>query len=187
MKFDPMTPCRRLAEAGELEPLSVYNFIFGRGMEGPFDEGKVSSQEFYEAVKNGLGLRLGFEEFSQMWCDIFEEDAEVSRLIGLLKGQHKLYLLSNTNALHFQFIEERFGVIREFDELVLSFQVRLRKPDPRIFGVVLDKSRAAPEKHLFIDDNQANVEAAQSLGMCALQFKTAGELREELLEAGLLY
>lgn len=186
LRFDHMEICRRLAEVGEVTTEDVFDFIFGSPLVDLFDEGRMSSRQFYQRVRNGLRLRSNFEDFRRRCSDVFEEDKVVSGLIRALKGRHRLYLLSNTNEMHYEFIETHFGILREFDEIMLSFRLGVCKPDWKIFRLVLEKSGAKPGQHFFIDDNQRNVEAALAMGMQAVRFESGEQLREVLRNAGLL-
>jgi putative hydrolase of the HAD superfamily len=69
--------------------------------------------------------------------------------------------------------------------LVWSYQLRMAKPDQAIYRHVLSKLGTEPEETLFLDDRPVNVQAAQALGMKAIQFSTVEQLREELVAAGL--
>ena len=73
-----------------------------------------------------------------------------------------------------------------FDDIIVSGEVRLLKPDPAIFYLALDRFRLHPQGALFVDDRLINVEAAQAVGMRARLFTTADDLRLRLAAEGLL-
>jgi HAD superfamily hydrolase (TIGR01509 family) len=81
-------------------------------------------------------------------------------------------------------IEREFLWIHNFDALVWSFQHQMAKPDPAIYRLVLEKLNVRPEESLFLDDKLVNIEAAQALGMHAIQFSTVDKLRADLVALG---
>ena len=123
---------------------------------------------------------MSFDQFVTIWNDIFTENEDVSDIVRSLKGKVRLGLVSNTNALHFDYIASRFPVVHSFDRWFLSHEVGFKKPAPEIYRKAIEWASGEPEKILFIDDSIANVEAAVSLGMQGLQFVSARQLREEL-------
>jgi putative hydrolase of the HAD superfamily len=82
-------------------------------------------------------------------------------------------------------VERTFDWLPRFDVLIWSYQWHMAKPDPAIYRLCLDKLSVRPEETLFLDDKLLNVEAAQALGMKALQFTTVDHLREDLIAQGL--
>jgi len=97
-----------------------------------------------------------------------------------------LYALTNWSAEKFPIARKRFDFLRWFDGIVVSGEERLCKPDPAIFQLVLDRFSLKPAETVFVDDAPANVEAAAALGMHAIRFTDAAELRRELAALGLL-
>jgi len=90
-------------------------------------------------------------------------------------------ILSNMGDNVLANIEREFLWIHGFDVLIWSFQHLMAKPDPAIYHLVLEKLNVRPEETLFLDDKLLNIEAAQALGMRALQFSTIERLRTDLL------
>jgi HAD superfamily hydrolase (TIGR01509 family) len=80
---------------------------------------------------------------------------------------------------------DRFDFMRCFDGYVISGIEGVAKPDHRIFRVLLDRYRLAPEATVFIDDSEANVAAARRLGIVGIHFTSAEKLGRDLGNAGL--
>jgi len=153
--------------------------------ETRFGAGGVGGAEFYEHMVQRTGLRLPYEAFAIAWSDMFWEDEAVISLIADAPVR-KRYLLSNTNDIHWRFIQERYPhVLRRFDRLGVSHELRLEKPDPRIYEWVIQDSGFPPEAHLFIDDIPENVEGARSVGMDAVLHADSESLWREFMERGL--
>lgn len=97
-----------------------------------------------------------------------------------------LYALSNWSAETFPISVRRFEFLRWFDGVVLSGEVRLLKPDPRIFQHLFEAHAVDPARAVYIDDLEPNVEAAAAHGMHGILFTDPPALRSELVKLGLL-
>ncbi len=164
------------------EPKEIFSFLFDieKGAVNPYETGKISTLEFFESIKRSLKLSISFDEFKPIWNDIFWEDNGVSKIIYALKGKKRLFLLSNTNPLHFDYILSRFPIIRVFDRWILSYEVGFKKPAIEIFETAMKYSLTEPQNIIFIDDVKSHVDVASSLGMKAIHFESANQLRKEL-------
>jgi 2-haloacid dehalogenase len=102
-------------------------------------------------------------------------------ILGRLKqGGYRLHGLSNWSVEKFAIVRPRYEFFSWFDTILVSGEVRLVKPDPRIFAVLLDRIGSKPEECLFIDDSMRNVIVADQLGFKAIHFESAERLDEEL-------
>jgi 2-haloacid dehalogenase len=97
-----------------------------------------------------------------------------------------VYALSNWSAETFPLARERFPFLAWFDGLVISGEERLAKPDRRIFELLLDRFGLTPAATVFVDDSAANVAAAGAVGLDAVLFRDAAQLRRDLTARGLL-
>jgi len=98
-----------------------------------------------------------------------------------------LYALSNWSAETFPAALKRFEFLTWFRGVMLSGEVKLLKPDPRIFKLFLETFAIDPALTVYIDDRGPNVEAAIAFGMHGIQFTDAAALRNELISLGLIY
>lgn len=96
------------------------------------------------------------------------------------------YALTNWSAETFPPQRDRFPFLSWFDGIVVSGEEGVIKPDARIFRILLERYRIAPEEAVFIDDNPANAAAATALGIHGIQFQSPRLLRRELKDLGLL-
>ena len=97
-----------------------------------------------------------------------------------------LYGLTNWSAETYPPARERFAFLSWFRGILVSGEVGVIKPDPRIFELLIERFAINPENAVYIDDVEANVAAAQSFGIHAIQFTTPARLRRELTRLGLL-
>lgn len=150
-----------------------------------FDIGVYTAATFRKKVKAYLGLeKMTDQKFDAIWNSmLLDIPRERMEAIEKVKKHYKIFLMSNTNEIHYDLyvrdLQLRFGY-NEFDELFdkayFSFDIHLEKPDPRFFELILDHEGLLPEETLFIDDTAKNIEAAKALGL-----RTYHISREELV------
>ena len=153
--------------------------------ETRYGSGGIDSPGFYRRIVERTGLTLPYDAFAVAWSDMFWEDRAVIRLISEAPVE-KRYLLSNTNDLHWQWLQRNYGhVLEPFDRLVVSHELRLEKPDAAIYEWVIRDSGFAPDEHLFIDDIPENVAGARAVGMQAVVHTDSVSLWREFVARGL--
>ena len=85
------------------------------------------------------------------------------------QNQYRLFLLSNTNDLHINWVKTNIDCFKTFkscfEAFYLSHEIHLRKPDASIFEFVLDKHNLRPDETLFIDDTKEHIESAKCLDL----------------------
>lgn len=107
-------------------------------------------------------------------------------LVTLKRADFALYGLSNWSAETFRRIRHQYPFLDLFDEIVLSGEVQIIKPDPRIYEVLLERIKRPAADGLFIDDSEANVTVAEQLGFQTIRFTSPDQLARELSARGLL-
>jgi putative hydrolase of the HAD superfamily len=151
-----------------------------------FEAGQISSADFFAQLSALLSLDVDYARFCELWSTIFLPEPLISEQ--LLEGLHRRYrmlVLSNTNAIHFAMVREKYPRLRHFDEYVLSHEVGAAKPAPRIYQVAIARAGCPAAECLFIDDIPQFVEAAQQAGIQAFRFESAAQLERELKARGL--
>ena len=136
-----------------------------------YEKGLISSQEFIQSFRNDYA-HLTEMDVTSCWnailLDFPEHRLEFLKELAA-ENKYKLLLLSNTNELHIDWVQQNIPFFEEFkncfDAVYLSQQINLRKPDASIFQFVLEKHQLVPEEVLFIDDTKENTEAAEKLGI----------------------
>lgn len=128
------------------------------------------------------------EAFYDRWPDMMAGAIEetVAIMAELRESGHRLYALSNWSAETFPHARARFGFLDWFHGVVISGEVGVKKPDPRIFHILFQRHGIDPDLAIFIDDSARNVVAARDLGVEALHFSSATALRGDLERRGLL-
>lgn len=113
-------------------------------------------------------------------------EGTVAVLADLRRAGVRVAALSNWSAEKFPVALSRFAFLGWFDTIVISGDVGINKPDPRIYRHLFEQTGLDPGSCVFVDDSTANVAAAAALGMTALRFHDFATLRRELEERDLL-
>ncbi len=95
-----------------------------------------------------------------------------------------LYALTNWSAEKFPIARKRFDFLNWFDDILVSGEVKMKKPDPRIFQHFLAKYQLIAEETLFIDDSSDNVISAGKLGLQTIHFRDSAQLAAQLCRYG---
>jgi epoxide hydrolase-like predicted phosphatase len=149
-----------------------------------FDTGRITPQEFYRQAKAALEAEVSYEDFFAAYCDVFAVNPSTLAVLKTLRPKYRLILLSNTDVVRFSYIKKTFPELMIFDGYVLSFDYGLMKPDPRVYFAALKLAGSRPEKAVFIDDIQANIEGAARIGIKGILFTPETDLEAELRKLG---
>jgi 2-haloacid dehalogenase len=119
--------------------------------------------------------------FYDQWEIMLKSDIpETVALLHKLKTRYKIYGLTNWSAETIPIAYKRFPFFKEFDGIVVSGEEKMIKPGREIFQVLFNRYNLNAERSIFIDDNLANIKAAEEIGLYAIHFKSAGQLEERL-------
>ncbi len=152
-----------------------------------YESGKLDTQSFYLIVKKQLRLEIDFEKFKLAWCSVATSNIiGIQDLINQLKTKYPLYLLSNTNELHFDYILKNFPVLKEFRKYFLSYQIGTMKPEVGIYMHMLNELNLKPEEIFFIDDKKINIESANQLRIETHLFTNTDKLIQSLKSKNIL-
>lgn len=133
--------------------------------------GKVSAEEWREELRRHIQGEVSDEAIDRAF-EAFLIGIPVERLRELeaLRGEYKIYMLSNTNKVMWEgkirreFEKDGHDMGYYFDGIIPSFEVHCYKPDAKIFEEAKERFGIKPEETIFFDDSEANVEAARKLG-----------------------
>ncbi|MEX2512769.1 MAG: HAD family phosphatase, partial [Cyclobacteriaceae bacterium] len=137
------------------------------------ETGKIDAPEFRNAVRAYFAENWEDEWIDEVWNSLLVDiPQERIDLLIRLKQHYKLYMLSNTNSIHFKVIDQLFQTkLPEnywpglFDKLFLSHEMGLRKPGEAIYQEVIREIGAQPGQCLFFDDLKENLQGAESVGI----------------------
>lgn len=155
---------------------------------GRQDEGRPWADAIEELTRKHPGQRDLIEAFHRRWPEMLA--GEIPGTVEVLRDVRatgaRLLALTNWSSETFPFALERFPFLSWFEAIVVSGDVRMKKPDPAIFEHVLEQYALEPSSTVFVDDSPANVEAARSLGLVSVRFVDATTLRHDLERLGVL-
>ena len=153
------------------------------GIFQKFELGEISADEFRASIRENSNVSLTDEEVDSLWnLMLLEIPREKLELILDLRSKYMVYLLSNTNSIHWDYVCKNafnyrgFRVNDYFEETFLSFEMHLAKPDKAIYKKMLNDANLLPEETLFIDDSEANCKAAAEVGIHAHHYHIGDDL-----------
>lgn len=140
-----------------------------------------SVTDFYEKTNPSIDLTV--EELNEIFNEAnstFQIRSEIIEYIEELKKKYKIALLSNfTNGLE-HFLQEVFKIYHVFDVVVSSYNVKMAKPDPRIYEHTLEQLGVKAEEAIFIDDLEENIRGAEAVGIKGIVFKNSEQCKRDL-------
>lgn len=138
-----------------------------------YEKGLISDEEFRNHLRRLLKINTSDEKIDKAWNAMLGNIPRVRiNLLERLRGDHKLFLLSNTNQIHLHcfnnIVKSACGeesLEPYFDKVYYSHQLKMRKPDIEIFSHVLKENNLIAGETLFLDDNLVNLKGATQAGI----------------------
>lgn len=146
------------------------------------DLGELTERQAIQSFANNTKLPIArIETLIEAIKDYLKPKTEtVDLLLELQRQGHRLFCLSNICTEIYQHIATRHTFFDAFEDVIVSAEVKLAKPDPEIFKYMLNRFAILPEETLFIDDMPANVKSANDLGIQAIQFSGIADCRRAI-------
>jgi len=172
LNIKPENSVNQFKEIGLKDLTRIQHEYREDGLFDRLEKGFLSPDTFRNEIRQYIEGEVSDQQIDQAWnAMLLDFPYERMVLLQELKKTHKIYLLSNTNIIHWDCytknIRETHGVNLSdcFEKDYYSHDMGLRKPDPTIYSELLRTENLKPEETLFIDDMYCNVEAARSLGI----------------------
>ncbi len=152
------------------------------------DAGRPWAEAIETLAREHPHYRTQIEAFWTRWPETLGDAIQptVEILAELRRADVRVLALTNWSGETFPLARPRYPFLDWFDGIVVSGDVRMAKPDPRIFRHLIERHELDPSSSVFIDDSEANVRAAEAAGMIGIRFTDAAALRVRLVELGLL-
>ncbi|NHM07325.1 HAD family phosphatase [Flavobacterium sp. CYK-4] len=172
------------------------------GLDGPNDElikmndlferGKITELEFIQGFQKYIP-EADLLDIRKAWNSVIGE-FPLYRLefLQMLSKKYRLFLLTNTDAIHISRFEHMAGMsffsdfYQCFEKVYYSFEMGMRKPEPEIFNYILKKHDLSPKRTLFIDDKKENTDAAAALGIQVWNLNVGQEDVVDLFQKNIL-
>ena len=186
--FDHLRAAQRISAFCAKTPRKIYDLFFESPATIDFEAGRITPEDFYLQVKQMLDLKLSYASFEPIWNDIFflsAKNRSVFGLVNTLRANYKTAMLSNINILHYEYLRKNYPVFGAFDEIFLSFQLGLIKPDKEIYNLVIRKLGVNAQEIFYTDDRPELVESAKTLGYRGCVFTNFAQLAGDLKAAGI--
>lgn len=132
-----------------------------------YEKGLVSTESFLKTILDWCIPGTTQDDVKDAWISMHAgiPADRIEGLKDLKRAGYTMYLLSNNNELHWSDVLSRVPGFEDlFKDVFMSFREHVSKPDPRLFRIVMERTGAAPEEILFVDDLEANRLAAEKLG-----------------------
>lgn len=181
IRFDPYYMSGKVAE-NEDECKILAKTVFNPVIFERTDRGDITADEHLAMVLPEVPeeLKQKAELLLNTWYKhLPPNDGMEQLLIDAKSAGYKLYLLSNINK---QFGEHKgeIEILKYFDGVLLSSDVRFIKPEPEIYNCFINAYNLNKEECLFIDDRQVNIDGAEAVGIKGYLFENAYKLSEYL-------
>ncbi|MFH1442214.1 MAG: HAD family hydrolase [Candidatus Omnitrophota bacterium] len=187
--FDHTIAAEKVSSYCDKSPKEIYDYFFDSELTGLFEEGKIAPEDFFIEVKKILNLDLDYKKFLPVWNEIFflsEKNRLVYETAKKLKNHYKVALLSNINVLHYNYIAAKFPLFDAFHTILLSFELKLKKPDPLIYKKALELLNVPAENVFYTDDREELIEESLRQGINGFVFKGFDQLKSDLSASGII-
>ena len=173
---------RRCAEvSARTEPEIRERYIEGDA-KSDFEQGKTTEREFFAEMMDWMRWppdRL--DELKYFWSDIFSEIPGARKALTKLKKASPVWILSDTDPVHIDFIRAKYPWSLAVDRLLTSYGRGITKRAPGSFSPIIQDAQLPPEQILFLDDLQANIDAAKTVGIDARLFTNWGRALSSII------
>ncbi len=158
----------RLEKESGISEQELRERVFSADIKDRHDMGAISSSEFYRHIIPGN--EISFERFQEIWADIFTENSDMVECIRSCAGSYRLYIASNTDAVHYEYFYNKYPWFSVFDGIGLSFRLNSLKPLPEFYSKLFREFDIDFRDAVFVDDLSENVDAAKKMGIKAHLF-----------------
>ncbi|HNT05443.1 MAG TPA: GNAT family N-acetyltransferase [Anaerolineae bacterium] len=182
LRTETQEPRRKLAARLGLSLEELYEVVFESQESKLLQLGEVSYEQAWDTLAQRFGLdQRGLAEVQHQMFEADRLDLELVSYLRRARGTVKTALLSNAGTRLRQTLRENH-IEDAFDEVIISAEVGVMKPDPESYWIALNRLGVEPQEAIFVDDFAANVEGACRVGMLGIQFTTTQDLTERLDE-----
>ncbi|HXB93080.1 MAG TPA: HAD family phosphatase [Puia sp.] len=174
---------RRTEDAFTAMGVADFRKYFGHGHAASFfkeyEVGKINDRQFVDSLRELAGLTVEDEVIVKGWnALLLDFPPERIQLLRELKKKYRLFLFSNTNALHLAALQQTYtqtfggGSLEDhFEKTYYSHVMGMRKPDIESFQYILNENGLKGTETLFVDDALVNVEGAERAGLKGLYLR----------------
>ena len=179
VKFDPKNPFKNILKSEEeinffFKNICTWEWHINQDVvydTRPATEAKIKEHpEFRDAISAFYG------QFQEMIVGVYEQNLKIA--LDLKKKNIPIYILSNFPGDQFDIFASNYDFVKEFDDMIISGKVGMKKPDPEIYKLCISKFNCNPKKTLFVDDRPENTLAAEKQDFQTITLDQPGKLSE---------
>jgi epoxide hydrolase-like predicted phosphatase len=165
----------------DLEPWGLEKLVFGNEVSRKASAGAASKGDIWDYVQIQLGLLdEEMDDFKREFFRGDEIDQELITFIRDLKQKLKSGMITNAWPGMRHYIEDVWKIGDAFDQIIVSAEVKMVKPDPGIYQLALDHLDVEPQASVFIDDFIENIQGAEDVGMIGIHFQSTDDVMTKL-------
>jgi len=181
VRTDDHTPRTKLASRLGMDYKQLSDLIFDSESARQAALGEISTDQHWEAVRANLAFSPDdFQSvMGEFWAGDFL-DVSLVDFLRALRPRYQTALLSNAWDDLRGVLERELKILDAFDQVIISAEVGLVKPDERIFRLALERLGVAPWEAVFVDDFSENVDGARAAGLHAIHFRNTDQARAEV-------
>ncbi len=173
INLDATRTYQAFATLAECSIEEVKTKISAHSFFNEYEKGMLTDDDFRSNVRALLNTKVIDSEIDSAWnAMLLDIPKEKYQLLMKLKSDYRVFLLSNTNNIHLQFVNQivlndtgHSGISHYFHKDYYSHLMKMRKPDTEIFQQVLLENNLAAKETYFLDDNLENIQGAKSIGI----------------------
>jgi epoxide hydrolase-like predicted phosphatase len=175
------TPRRQLADRYSIPLKQMYHLLFDTEASIQAALGEISMEHHWRAIHEILHIPPGErDEFVHQFWAADGLNRDLVKILPSLRERYRLGLLSNANDDLRAMLVERWQIAGLFDDMIISAEVGLLKPDRRIYELAVNRLGVQADEAVFIDDMPVNVEGARIAGLEAIQYLNNPQVIEDL-------
>ena len=148
--------------------------------------GKCSAKRFLSLIKKETKFK---GDLGKIWvsvaCRYIHLDYRLMLLIDSLGVNYTIAMLSNISEMR-SYIDEELDLYSHFDKLFLSYRLKMKKPNPKIFRYAMKKMKVRDGESILVDDQMKNLVTAKKFGIMPIHFRNRGQLVADFKKLGIL-
>jgi glucose-1-phosphatase len=174
--------CRQIARYCETDEQTVHDTLFQKRWNEKYEVGDIDSWAlFHHFAPQGRRQEKSLAGLLEAMSDIFTPNESIVPIIKeLKKNEVSLYILSNTCEAHFSYAFTHYPILHLFDGFILSYEIKARKPDPKIYEFALHHADCQKEHCFYTDDIPEYIDGARQVGIDAEPYMSSDLLLEHL-------
>jgi FMN phosphatase YigB (HAD superfamily) len=189
IKLDFIGAAKRLAAHCRYNYAEIVSFLLDAPESVAYNRGEISSLQYYRKMKKHFHLKIDLKEFVQIWNSGFLHYKEMEELVEKLRRHDgrrlRLICLSNVNELNWEHLRKHFPILKKMHARIASYQVKLAKPDERIYWLAVKAAKAQPERIFYTDDRKDLVAGGRKIGLRAYLFRGHRDFCRKLKKFGI--